>query len=51
MKEKANEVVGEEKNILAQTRLLYDHVTSFMNYDATKQSWKGSTGKPKKNLK
>jgi transglutaminase-like putative cysteine protease len=39
----AREIVGGETNILRQARLLYDYVTGTMAYDATQQSWKGST--------
>jgi transglutaminase-like putative cysteine protease len=39
----AREIVGGEINLLAQARLLYEHVTDTMKYDAAQQSWKGST--------
>lgn len=39
----AREIVGGETNLLAQARLLYEHVTEAMAYDAVQQSWKGST--------
>jgi Transglutaminase-like superfamily len=39
----AREIVGGETNLLAQARLLYEHVTNTMAYDAAQQSWKGST--------
>ncbi|MBI4539387.1 MAG: hypothetical protein HY704_07760 [Gemmatimonadetes bacterium] len=39
----ARDIVGTEKNILVPARLLYDHVTRTMAYDAAQQSWKGST--------
>lgn len=39
----ARNVVGNETNALDQARLIYDHVTSAMSYDATQQSWLGST--------
>ncbi len=39
----AKEVVGEETNPLRQAKALYDYVTGTMKYDATQQSFKGST--------
>jgi transglutaminase-like putative cysteine protease len=39
----ARRVIGKETNPLAQARLLYDHVTGAMSYDAAQQSWQGST--------
>jgi transglutaminase-like putative cysteine protease len=39
----AHEIVGRETNILSQARRLYEYVTATMAYDATLQSWKGST--------
>ncbi|MCI0484786.1 MAG: transglutaminase-like domain-containing protein [candidate division NC10 bacterium] len=43
MRERAVHIVGREKNPLKQAEALYDHVVGFMKYDATQQSWKGST--------
>jgi transglutaminase-like putative cysteine protease len=39
----ARDVAGGERNPVMQARLLYDHVTATMAYDAARQSWKGST--------
>jgi len=39
----ARNVVGQEANTLDQAQLIYDYVTSTMSYDATQQSWLGST--------
>lgn len=39
----ARDIIGGETNPLSQARLLYDHVTATMAYDAARQSWKGST--------
>lgn len=39
----ARNITGSETNLLEQARRLYDHVAGFMTYDATQQSWKGST--------
>ena len=39
----AREVVGDERDTLEQMRKLYNHVVGFMDYDAEKQSFKGST--------
>jgi transglutaminase-like putative cysteine protease len=39
----AREIAGDETNLLAQARLLYEHVTYTMAYDAAQQSWTGST--------
>jgi transglutaminase-like putative cysteine protease len=39
----ARDIVGGERNPVLQARLLYDHVTATMAYDAARQSWKGST--------
>lgn len=39
----ARDIVGGETNLLLQARRLYDHVTATMAYDASQQSWKGST--------
>ncbi|SOJ53259.1 hypothetical protein MSIMFB_00760 [Mycobacterium simulans] len=40
----AQDVVGPETNPLEQARRTYDYVTGAMDYDATKQSFLGSTG-------
>jgi transglutaminase-like putative cysteine protease len=39
----ARDIVGGETNPVLQARLLYDHVTMTMAYDAARESWKGST--------
>ena len=39
----ARKVAGKETNPLLQARRFYDYVGSTMTYDATAQSWKGST--------
>lgn len=39
----AQDVVGPETNPLEQARRIYDYVTGAMDYDATKQSFLGST--------
>jgi transglutaminase-like putative cysteine protease len=39
----ALEIIGAERNPVIQARHLYDYVTGHMAYDATQQSWKGST--------
>ncbi|WP_204080212.1 transglutaminase-like domain-containing protein [Mycobacterium riyadhense] len=39
----AQDVVGPETNPLLQARRIYDYVTGAMDYDATKQSFLGST--------
>ena len=41
--ERARGIVGDETNLLEQARKLYAHVVGFMDYDATKQSWVGSS--------
>jgi transglutaminase-like putative cysteine protease len=43
MREQALQLVGGERNPLKQAQALYDYVTGYMKYDATQQSWKGST--------
>jgi transglutaminase-like putative cysteine protease len=43
MRALAGTVVGEERNPILQARRIYDHVVQTMDYDAAKQSWKGST--------
>lgn len=42
-REQALRLLGAEKNPLTRAKILYDHVTGYMTYDAEKQSWKGST--------
>jgi transglutaminase-like putative cysteine protease len=42
-RERTLRLLGTEKNPLIRARILYDHVTGYMRYDAEKQSWKGST--------
>lgn len=37
------EVVGQERNMLAQAHRIYDYVSEHMTYNAAEQSWKGST--------
>jgi len=39
----ARQIVGTETRAVEQARRIYDHVTEYMTYDATRQSWKGST--------
>lgn len=39
----AQDIVGSESNPLEQARRIYDYVTGAMDYDATKQSFLGST--------
>lgn len=39
----AREIVSGEPNILSRAYRLYEHVTARMAYDASQQSWKGST--------
>jgi transglutaminase-like putative cysteine protease len=43
IREKARAVVGDEKNVLVQTTLLFAEVTKHMIYDAQNQSFKGAT--------
>jgi transglutaminase-like putative cysteine protease len=39
----AGEIVGRETSVVERARKLYDYVIGKMDYDAAKQSWKGST--------